>query len=98
MIFKLLGKREINLFFVVIFFMIVSACIEALSISLVLPIIQLINNFENNSLIYFDNYLFFNTLVANQKVTFILIIFLLIFFFKIFLFIIFILVSFLFRI
>lgn len=82
MIFKLLSKKELNLFFVVIFFMIAGACIEALSISLVLPIIQLINNFENNSLIYFDNYLFFNTLGASQKVTFILIIFLLIFFLK----------------
>jgi ABC-type multidrug transport system fused ATPase/permease subunit len=82
MIFKLFSKKDLNLFFIVILFMIMSAVIEAFSVSLVLPIIQLINNFENNTLFYFDNFLFFKNLEINQKIIFILIIFLLIFFIK----------------
>jgi ABC-type multidrug transport system fused ATPase/permease subunit len=84
MILKLLSKKELNLFFVVILFMILAAFLEAFSISLVLPIIQLINNFDNNTLTYFNKYSFFNNLEANQKIMFTLVIFLLIFFIKAF--------------
>ena len=82
MIFKLFSKKDLNLFFIVILFMIMSAVIEAFSVSLVLPIIQLLNNFENNTLFYFDKFFFFKNLEINQKIIFILIIFLLIFFIK----------------
>jgi len=83
MIWKLFNNKNKKNFFLIIFFMIIGAFLDAASVGLVFPILNFITNIDNyNSQLLNILFSFFSLENNNEKILFISFLFLLIFLFK----------------